>query len=156
MGHPDPPRLNLGSGRRQRDGWTNVDMVGRPGTVRLDLTDAPWPWEDDTVDEIFSSDFLEHLAWDNQGDHFIRVMNECWRVLKKDGVAFHRVPERGFIGADQDPTHRRRFVKTSFVYFDPKFPEHEHNGLDYGCQPWTILSCEVVRGYVEVKMTPIK
>ena len=44
-------RLNLGCGMKRIDGYLNVDRFGEPD-LRHDLEVVPWPWPDDSVNEI--------------------------------------------------------------------------------------------------------
>lgn len=41
-----------------------------------------WPWEDNSVDEIFCSHFIEHLTPEER----VHFVNEAWRVMKKDAT----------------------------------------------------------------------
>ena len=53
-------KLNLGCGDKKIDGYTNVDVCGEPD-VLCDLSQFPWPFESNSVEEVFSSHFLEHV-----------------------------------------------------------------------------------------------
>jgi len=73
-------KLNLGSGKRNQEGYTNIDAVKRTeetvvGNI-LELT-----YEDASIDEIFSEHMIEHLT-KNEFDHFF---SECSRMLKSGG-----------------------------------------------------------------------
>lgn len=84
-------RLDLGCGRSKRDAFKGVDIatdipeVDYPG---VDLTKPNWPFEDNSVEMIHSSHFLEHL----DGDEQITFMNECCRILRPGGVLLIIVP----------------------------------------------------------------
>jgi len=52
-----------------------------------------FPWQNDSVDVIYSSHTLEHLTRE-KGRIFI---NECFRVLKKNGVIRIIVPDLRYI-----------------------------------------------------------
>jgi predicted SAM-dependent methyltransferase len=56
-------RLNLGCGNRKVSGWVNVDKVEacHPDVV-ADLEQLPWPWADDSVEEVMLSHVLKHLG----------------------------------------------------------------------------------------------
>ena len=72
-------KLNLGSGARPEKGWVNVDIVDLPEVdVVHDLTKFPWPFEDNSVDQIKSEHLIEHF----DGLTFIKFMDECYRILK--------------------------------------------------------------------------
>jgi len=107
-------RLNLGacgSHLPQSDGWVNVDHCP-PADVLWDLSVAPWPWEDSTVDYILASHIVEHLP------DKILTMNEAHRVLKPGGVLKIAVPSTKGAGAWCDPQHQSYWNATSFDYFE--------------------------------------
>lgn len=63
---------------------------------------ALWPWEDNSVDEIHASHFIEHFGdWDR-----VHVINEMYRVLKPGGKATVVVPSWTSARAYGDPTHQ--------------------------------------------------
>lgn len=78
-------KLNLGCGEKKMLGYVNVDFCGTPD-VTCDLSVFPWQWVDDTVDEVYSSHFLEHVQ------DFERTILEIHRILKPDGVIHFNVP----------------------------------------------------------------
>lgn len=80
-------KLNLGSGLiapdKRLDGWTYVDIRPFEGVdIVHDLTKA-WPWEDESVDEVASLHFIEHLTANERYFFF----EELYRVLKPNGKA---------------------------------------------------------------------
>lgn len=78
-------KLNLGCGDRKYIGYTNVDLHGEPD-IRCDLSSYPWPFSDDSVDEIFSEHFLEHVV------DFEKTIREMYRILKPGGLLHFKVP----------------------------------------------------------------
>lgn len=65
MSELEPIRLDLGSGRRPREGFVGVDIARLDGITTFDLASGDkWPWKDGTVDELSSSHFIEHIAAD--------------------------------------------------------------------------------------------
>jgi predicted SAM-dependent methyltransferase len=66
-------RLELGGGESTKNGYFNMDA--RYG---MDATE-PWPFEDESIEEIISQEFLEHI----EDTEFI--LKEAYRVLKKGG-----------------------------------------------------------------------
>tara|TARA_Y100001938_G_C8088348_1_gene433482 strand:- start:1747 stop:2589 length:843 start_codon:yes stop_codon:yes gene_type:complete len=72
--------INLGSGGQTRDkpGWDGIDIIGGK---KLSL-ESILPYEDHSVDYVFSSHFFEHIR-DDLAQHLI---NESYRVLKHRGT----------------------------------------------------------------------
>lgn len=81
-------RLNLGCGQDQRVGYTNVDFV-QPCDQIVDLSRVPWPWADNSVEEILMLDFLEHFPYNATE----KILQECWRILKPHGRLEVQVPD---------------------------------------------------------------
>ena len=83
-------KLNLGCGRDIRAGYTNVDA--RPladNVTNVDLSSLPWPWTDDSAEEIMMLDFLEHFSYRKTD----KILQECWRILKPGGLLVVQVPD---------------------------------------------------------------
>ncbi len=78
-------KLHLGCGPKKMDGYVNVDLVGNPDKV-CDLASFPWPFEDNSADEIFSEHFLEHVL------NYDQTILEMHRILKPNGKLHFRVP----------------------------------------------------------------
>src|SRR5207302_4472504 len=56
-------KVNLGCGRIVRSGFVNVDRYPHEGVdVVHDLDQVPWPFADESVDYIWASHVLEHVA----------------------------------------------------------------------------------------------
>lgn len=77
----------------------------------VDIANDKLPFEDDSIDKIEMIDVLEHIF------DLKNVMNECWRVLKKDHILYVEVPYAGSNDYYKDPTHVRPFVPDTFKYF---------------------------------------
>jgi SAM-dependent methyltransferase len=114
---PSPLKIDLGSGPNKQPGFLGVDCIAFPGVdVVLNLGSAPWPWENDSVDEAYSSHTLEHLT--NLNDKWERVtfFNELYRVLKpgaKCVLIFPHWCSSRFYG---DPTHKEP-ISEWFAYY---------------------------------------
>lgn len=148
---PDKPplRLDLGCGQNIKEGFEGVDYRARNAKHRVDLFKFPWPWDDESVDELHASHFVEHIpnrdveerdivrvpyeikpGWiaSSDGafhsraeeflgkDMFFAFMDECHRILKKDGRMKVIVPALQSSRAFQDPTHRRFIPAEYFKY----------------------------------------
>lgn len=87
-------RLNLGCGNDIRDGYVNVDFrQTHPTVMVVDLSKIPWPFPDQSADEILMLDFLEHFPYTQTP----RILLECYRVLKTDGDLIIQVPDGGHL-----------------------------------------------------------
>jgi len=92
MAENRPLKINLGSAKKVKKGFVNCDVRGYPEVDRVfDLTDFPWPFEDNSVNMIASEETIEHLpiiAIDN-------FFKECYRILEPDGTLFLQCPDIG-------------------------------------------------------------
>jgi predicted SAM-dependent methyltransferase len=69
-------KLELGGGQSPRDGYDNMDA--RLGKDAMDK----WDYKDESVDEIYSCEFIEHIT-----EYGLRnVLSESMRVLVKGGT----------------------------------------------------------------------
>ena len=70
-------KLNVGCGRDIKEGWVNLDCIEAKGiNVVHNLDSFPYPFEDNTFDEVLASQIIEHLS---NPEGFIR---ELWRISK--------------------------------------------------------------------------
>lgn len=108
-------KLNIGCGHDTKAGWINHDVVDLPGVdIVHDLNAFPWPWDDESMDEIYMKDVLEHLP------NTIVAMEELWRIAKKDARIYIAVPYWNCYEAITDPTHVSFFNEFTFEFFDPR------------------------------------
>jgi SAM-dependent methyltransferase len=108
-----PVILDLGCGQTKVHGAIGVDSRPLPGVVDIchDLTAYPYPFEDNSADEIYLRHVLEHLP------DTLRIVEEVWRILKPGGFLHIHVPHFTGIYAWKDPTHVKCFTSESFEYF---------------------------------------
>ena len=106
-------KLNLGCGEDIRKGYVNLDYVKHLGVDKVhDLNKLPYPFKDNSFDEIYASHVLEHL--DVEWFAFIKELN---RLLKKGGRIIVKVPHFTAALAFIE-NHRRFFRYRSFESFD--------------------------------------
>jgi len=112
-------------------GWVNVDAFDNCGPdVVWDLNITPYPWPDNSVDEIAMYHVLEHTEewWD--------VICECARILKPGGTMEVRVPDESSTSALCYRDHHHVFSLHSF-----------HGIMDrsgWGTNAWAHLENETV------------
>jgi ubiquinone/menaquinone biosynthesis C-methylase UbiE len=80
------------------------------------LNRTPYPFDDNSVDEIVLDNVLEHLL------NPINVLNEIYRISKAGAVIHIYVPYFRSHYSIIDPTHRNFFGVNYFNYFDPSHP----------------------------------
>lgn len=99
-------KLNMGCGYSRLDGYTNVDNapVCHPDAL-VDLETLPWPWPDDSVEEVVFQHCLEHLGRDPKV--FLGMFQELYRICRKDARIKITVPHPRHDHFLNDPTHVR-------------------------------------------------
>lgn len=110
-------RLNLGCGMNHEPGFVNVDKYGEPD-VRHDLETFPWPWPDDSVEEIALTHVLEHLGQDP--NVFIGIMKEMYRVCRDGATIRIIVPHPRNDDFLADPTHVRAIMPLTLALFSQR------------------------------------
>jgi SAM-dependent methyltransferase len=81
----DALKVELGGGTRPKPGFVNVDLC-ETADVRLDLDRDRLPFEDGSVDELYTSHCLEHLT------NVPHVVREIARVCREGATVEIRVP----------------------------------------------------------------
>jgi len=105
-------KLDLGCGKQKKMGYVGVDCVKLPGVdVLCNLDKERLPQENNTVEEVFSMHFMEHVS------DLLFVMDEIWRVCKDGAKVTIAVPYFTSIGAFRDPTHKQFFTHETFDHF---------------------------------------
>lgn len=108
-------KINLGAGNKAKSGFINIDKLALPGIdLVLDLELEKFPFPDESIDYVFSEHFLEHI------NNFSFIINEIYRILKKNGKFEFIVPAWSSSGAFQDPTHVRFFHPAIINYVTDK------------------------------------
>lgn len=128
-------KLDLGCGDNKMEGHIGMDFVDYKGVdIVHDARITPFPIPDEVFTLLSSSHFLEHIPRENRT--FIKVMDECWRILKFDGQFRIAVPFGGSTMFWADPTHINGIVPQTFHYFDPLAPLKTYHV--YKPKPWKI------------------
>jgi SAM-dependent methyltransferase len=109
-----PYKLNIGAGHTYISGFVNVDISER-ADVTLDLSKDRLPFEDNSVELVFSLHTLEHIP------DYLFALGELYRVLRHDGVMLLKLPYATLTEYHLvNPYHLHDFSEHSFDFFDPK------------------------------------
>lgn len=116
----DKKILNLGCGKSRIPGTIGVDRVRVEDYVDVvhDMDVVPYPFDDNSIDEIHFYHVLEHL------NNPIGKLEEIYRILKPGGILNMRVPHFSSMGAFTDLTHVRPF---GYLSFDPLVSCHNQH-----------------------------
>jgi len=108
-------KLNLGSGDDIKKDYVNLDYMKLAGVdVVHDINKFPWPFKDNSFEEVYTSHVLEHV------DDLIKTMKEIHRISKDKAKIIIRVPHFSCGVSYRDPTHKRFFSYFTFEYFSDK------------------------------------
>ncbi len=111
-------KLDIACGDNKREGFTGVDKYKTDSVdIVHDLTVYPWPFEDNSVDEVHCSHYIEHVV------DLCAFYQELHRIMKPGAQATLIAPYGKNNRAWQDPTHVRAIVEESFFYLDKNFRE---------------------------------
>jgi hypothetical protein len=110
---PTSLKLDLGCGPNKKEGFFGVDIISFPNVDLVFDLKQPWPWEDNSVEEVHTSHFIEHLDA-NERIHFV---NELYRVLKMEGKATMIAPHWASCRAYGDPTHKWPPISEFWFYY---------------------------------------
>lgn len=120
--------LGSGSSRDRRiavngqRGWSNLVTLDnnpdhKPDVVH-DLNVLPWPFEDDTFEEVHAYEVLEHLGTQGDWRAFFAHFGELYRIVKPGGFVAATCPSYRSIWAWGDPSHTRVITSGSLVFLD--------------------------------------
>ena len=105
-------KLNLWCWNDIKHWYTNVDIIPWEGVDKVfDFETIPYPFEDNTFDEIYCSMVMEHIH--NLPD----MISEIVRISKNDGLLKIIVPYHSSPNLWWDITHVRGFNLNSFSWF---------------------------------------
>lgn len=128
--------LNLGAGNRIIEGADNHDIIKHRDEINIvfdldmifDNDHYPFwlyqclyqnslsltEYKNGYYDEIQFISVIEHLNITP-----IQALNECWHLLKPDGILVIKYPHYTSVTAYHDPTHKHWLTEHSLDYVDP-------------------------------------
>jgi len=113
-------KLNLGCGKDKKEGYVNIDSSDEVKPDKIwNLEKTPFPFRENSVEEIIAEHVLEHIK------NFIPLMHELRRICKKGAKIRIKTPFYSSWGQFNDPTHVRVFTPFTFNYFKRNNYEHE-------------------------------
>lgn len=138
----EPIKIDVGCGKNKREGFLGMDVIPFEGVdIVIDAGKDRWPFDDESVDELHASHFVEHL----EPEERIHFVNELYRVLKNPeynnaglivkGLATIIVPHWASQRAYGDLTHKWPPVSEFWFYYldkDWRAVNAPHN-TDYKC-----------------------
>ena len=92
---PGERKLHLGCGTNLLTGWLNTDLDPHRSartTMHLDAT-RRFPFKDGTFDYVFSEHMIEHISYADG----VRMLSECYRVLRSGGTVRISTPDLRFL-----------------------------------------------------------
>lgn len=111
-------KVDIGCGENKREGFIGIDI--KPGKgVDIVASALNLPFEENSVDEIYSSNLGEHLL----PEEMKIFLDEIYRVLKKGGEASLRI-DRDFTKKrllKKDPTHKYKYSAKEIKNIAGKF-----------------------------------
>jgi len=128
-GHPHCKRVELGCGWTKRDipgPFIGLDRHNYKGVDIICDLEKGLPFADSSVDLIFSSHVMEHA------NDLIFLIEECWRVLKMNGILEMITPKWDSVYAYANPDHKRFIhpVLWSYWNFDSNIMDKEACGVN--------------------------
>lgn len=133
--------LNLGCGNKILPGACNTDRIKHRPEVDVvwDLNVIPWPWADDSFDQVYACAVLEHLRIS-----LLESIDECWRILRAGGHLQMKLPYWKHEMAYNDPTHFWKCGMGVLDIFDPR-TKRGHDYSFYTDRKWKILKVRLNR-----------
>ena len=112
--------LDVGCGANKWPGAVGLDISSdTDADVVHDLNEVPYPFEDDSFDQVLMQDVLEHVR------DPIRVMDELHRLCRPGGRIQLRTPHFSSMLAYSDPTHTHYFSAEAIrTLAEPRFSHY--------------------------------
>jgi len=131
--------LDLGCGDNKVEGAIGLDNIALSEVdIVHDLLHFPYPIKANSFDTIYLRHVIEHFNIDKINN----IMNECYRILKKDGQLYINVPHVFSIAAFTDPTHKQFFTFGSGYFWGKKYQKSYYKEID---SSWELVNVKCSR-----------
>lgn len=125
-------RLDIACGQNKTPGFKGIDLSG-DADIKHDLFQYPWPVKSNSVTDIVTNHFVEHIPhyrpeWGAK-DGWWMFWDEVYRITKKDAKINIVHPYVKSDRAFWDPTHVRFIHETTWFYLDKNWRTAQ--GLDH-------------------------
>ncbi|MBF6555474.1 MAG: hypothetical protein IVW52_04780 [Acidimicrobiales bacterium] len=115
--------MNLGCANRPLPGYVNLDAQDLPGVDMVYEVD-PWrpvlPFESDSVEEIYSNNFNEHIA------NTVALINEFGRVSVEGARWFILTPGYLDLNSWRDPGHLSHYEERCLDFWTEEGFDNRH------------------------------
>jgi predicted SAM-dependent methyltransferase len=109
-------KISIGSGEKRIEDYINCDYDKNANPdYCFDLEKDPFPFDDNSVDEVLASHVLEHL-----GDGYFHCIKELYRVCKHNAIIHVFVPHHRNDNFADDPTHKRPITVRGLKLFSKR------------------------------------
>jgi hypothetical protein len=108
-------KIDIGCGKTCKDGFIGLDIIDFGQTHKLDVKKG-LPFDNDSVDEVFSRYFLPCLTNFNHKNERIKFFNELYRIMKVGTTATIVVPAWNANGGQGHPLFQEPFYEGA-LYF---------------------------------------
>ena len=102
----------------------DINPAHNPDVVH-DLNVFPYPFLDNTFEEIHAYEVLEHLGVQGDAEAYFGQFSEFWRILKPGGYFFGSCPDWQSVWAWADPSHRRIITQGTLTFLSQAESERQ-------------------------------
>jgi hypothetical protein len=117
-------RLEYEGGLPSRDDVILTRLDSNPDCkpdVLWDLNVKPWPFEDNSFDEVHAYNVMEHLGRQGDAKAFFDEHYEIWRILRRGGSYLGCCPTMRNPWVLAEPSHTRVLLPHTFNFLHGRF-----------------------------------